>query len=78
LTFAGDQPVAALGFRAAALNLEVRDRFIGWSYEQQKVHLQQVVNNSRFLIFPWVSVDNLGSYLLGHVIKKLADDWQDK
>jgi len=33
---------------------------------------------SRFLIFPWVSVDNLGSYLLGHVIKRLADDWQDK
>jgi hypothetical protein len=34
-----------------------------------------VINNSRFLILPWVKVDNLASHVLGLVMGQVADDW---
>jgi SRSO17 transposase/GNAT superfamily N-acetyltransferase len=75
LAFSGGRPVAALGFRSAALKMECRDRFIGWSAEQRAKHLSRVANNNRFLILPEVRVKNLGSYLLARVIRQLQPDW---
>ena len=40
------------------------------------MNLPWVVNNQRFLIFPWVSVKDLASHVLGQVAARLADDWQ--
>ena len=37
--------------------------------------LQRVVNNSRFLVLPWVRVKNLASRLLALLAKRLAADW---
>ncbi len=75
LVFSGDAPIAALSFRAASLRLGSRDCFIGWSDIQRKKHLNQVANNNRFLILPWVRVKNLGSYLLSQISAPLIQDW---
>ncbi len=75
LVFSDGRPIAALSFRAASLKLGSRDSFIGWSDIQRKKHLNQVANNNRFLILPWVQVKNLGSYLLSQTSALLISDW---
>jgi hypothetical protein len=71
-----DRPVAALSWSAPALKLAARDRFIGWSPEQRKRHLKQIVGNSRFLVMPWVRIPNLASHVLGLNIACLPLDWR--
>ncbi len=70
-----DRPVAALAFSAPARALRVRDQWIGWSAVQRKAHLDRVVNNSRFLILPWVTVKNLASQVLARTLARLPQDW---
>lgn len=60
----------------AAKALELRDRWIGWSARQRLSNLPWVVNNNRYLIYPWVRVENLASHVLGQLAGQLADDWQ--
>ena len=76
LAFSGNTPIAALWWSAPALKLRVRDRYIGWSDEQRKRHLDRVANNSRFLIPPWVNSRNLASHLLSLNAKRLRADWK--
>jgi hypothetical protein len=73
--FAGDRPVAALSWSAAARNLRVRDGFVGWSEHQRRRHLKHVVSNSRFLVLPWVHVPNLASHVLSMNMRRLKEDW---
>jgi len=68
--------LGAIGFSAAAWTLRPRDTMIGWNKEQRTNRLNKVVNNSRFLILPWVHVKNLASKVLALCIKKLPQDWQ--
>jgi len=75
LAFLEGRPVAALSFSAPALRLRVRDQYIGWSAAQRKAHLHRVVNNSRFLILPWVEVKNLASHVLARALARLPQDW---
>ena len=70
-----DRPVAALAFSAPARTLRVRDKWIGWSTAQRKAHLDRVVNNSRFLILPWVQIPNLASQVLARTLARLPGDW---
>ena len=56
--------------------LPCRDKFIGWNKRAREKRLEQVLNNSRFLIFPWVRVANLASKALALATAQLADDWQ--
>jgi SRSO17 transposase len=65
-----DHPVAALSWSAPALKISDRDRFIGWSEDQRKTHLDRIANNSRFLILPWVNVRNLASHVLSLNIRR--------
>jgi hypothetical protein len=65
-------------FAGAAKALRVRDRWIGWTERQRLRNLGWVINNSRFLIFPWVRVKNLGSHILGQVIRRVGGDWLDR
>ncbi len=58
-------------FSGAAKSIGVRDRWIGWSQEQRLRNLAWVINNSRFLIFPWVKVANLASHILGQICKQI-------
>jgi len=75
LAFLQGRPVAALSFSAPALALRVRDRYIGWSAAQRRAHRDRVVNNSRFLILPWVAVQNLASHVLARAVARLPGDW---
>jgi hypothetical protein len=70
--------LACLVFGAAAWKCRDRDRFIGWSAPQRQRHLGLIVNNTRFLILPWVGVPHLASWILGQVSRRLARDWQTK
>jgi hypothetical protein len=72
-----EQPIALLGFGAAAWQTAPRDRYIGWSHEQRKRNLQLVVNNARFLILPWIQSKNLASMLLAKVARVLPEHWQE-
>lgn len=63
-------------FSSPAWKMALRDRWIGWSDEQRKANLQKIVNNSRFLIFPWVEVKNLASSALALAVRTVPDDWQ--
>ena len=39
-------------------------------------NLHLVVNNARFLIFPWVTSRNLASRILSGVVQEMPLDWQ--
>jgi hypothetical protein len=70
--------LACLVFGAAAWKCQDRDRFIGWTAQQRQKYLPLVVNNTRFLILPWVRVPDLGSWTLGQVARRISQDWQAK
>ena len=74
--YAGGRLVALLGFSAAAWKVAPRDRYIGWSPEQRKSYLHLVVDNSRFLILPWVRAKNLASRILSCMVKQLPAFWE--
>ena len=63
-------------FSSPAWTMAERDQWIGWDHEQRRKNLQKVINNSRFLIFPWVRVKSLASSCLALAAKIVPDDWQ--
>jgi hypothetical protein len=67
--------VALLSFGASAWKTKPRDDLIGWSTQQRERNLHLIVNNSRFLIVPWVRQKNLASRVLSLVSRRLPDDW---
>ena len=76
--FSKDQILALLGFSAAAWKIAPRDKFIGWDTHRRKENLHYIVNNSRFLILPWVRMKNLASRILGGLAKRLPQDWSTR
>lgn len=68
--------LGCLQFSSPAWKMAPRDRWIGWSDEQRQRNLQKVINNSRFLILPWVKVKNLASSVLALAVRTVPDDWQ--
>lgn len=70
--------LACLVFSAAAWKVACRDQFIGWTHPQRERQLARVVNNTRFLILPWVTVANLASHVLGRAVHRLGPEWQAK
>jgi hypothetical protein len=81
LSYFIESPHGLLGcvlFQGAAKALRVRDEWIGWTKAQRLRNLPWVINNSRFLVFPWVKVKNLGSHTLGQILRRIRDDWQDR
>jgi hypothetical protein len=67
--------LGALGFAAAALHLQARDRWIGWDLETRRAHLDRVVGLSRFLVRPSVQCRNLASRVLGLAMARLPQDF---
>jgi len=76
--YAAEQPIALLGFGAAAWQTAPRDRYIGWSDEQRKRNLHLIVNNARFLILPWVQSKNLASMILAQAARLLPGHWHER
>ena len=70
--------VALLGFSACAWAAADRDKYIGWDGYLRKKNLRFIVNNSRFLILPWVQSKGLASRILAMATRQLADDWQKR
>ena len=56
--------LGCLLFGFATRNLECRDTWIGWQGQAHRKHLDLVISNSRFLLFPWVQVKFLASKAL--------------
>jgi hypothetical protein len=71
----GDVELGCMMFSASAWALEARDRWIGWDEKSRKERLHLVVNNSRFLIFPWVRIKNLASRALAQAARQIRTDW---
>jgi hypothetical protein len=71
-----DAVLGCFQFSSPAWTMAPRDRWIGWNNEQRNRNLQKIINNSRFLLFPWVHVKNLASSVLALAAKTVPDDWQ--
>jgi hypothetical protein len=59
------RPLSCLLFGSAAWQCAVRDGFIGWSASTRQAHLQEITNNTRFLILPKVPTYCYTSSVLG-------------
>lgn len=68
--------LGGLGFGSAALYLESRDTWLGWSNAQRSEHLPRVINMTRFLIRPTVRCPNLASHVLGLCARRIATDFE--
>jgi hypothetical protein len=70
--------VGCMQFSSPAWRMAVRDGWIGWDEPTRRRNLQRVVNNSRFLILPWVRVKNLASRALSLATRRLGGDWSER
>lgn len=75
LVFLDRRVIACMGFGCSAFKVACRDRFIGWNAGEKAANISKVINNSRFLILPWVRIPHLASFILGKIIKRLRSDW---
>lgn len=70
--------LGAMGFGAAAWKVASRDEWIGWSALAREAHLARVLNQARFLILPWVRVDNLASRVLSLAARRIGADFETR
>ncbi len=70
--------VGCVQFSSPAWRMATRDGWIGWDDATRQQSLQRIVNNSRFLILPWVRVKNLASTVLSLALKRLRADWPQR
>ena len=75
IAFSNDRPIACLAWSSAPWYIGARDRFIGWSSETRQKNLCLIINNTRFLVLPWVKVPHLASHLLALNRRRLTEDW---
>jgi hypothetical protein len=66
--------LGCLLFTSAAGAIEGRDRWIGWDDVAKKKHLNLVVNQSRFLLFPWIKIKNPASHVLSIASRQIGHD----
>ena len=78
LVVAEPEPVGCVLVAGAAKAVGRRDRWIGWSDAERIKHLPWVVNNTRFLIFPWVRIRHLASHVLGQFQRRVRADFLER
>jgi hypothetical protein len=76
LVWTQGRPVACLAWSSAPRHLGSRDRYIGWSAETRRRNICFIAYNTRFLILPWVRIENLASHILGRMAARISEDWQ--
>jgi hypothetical protein len=76
MAFSSGRPIACLSWGSAAWKVDCRDRYIGWSHAVRTENLYRIINNTRFLVLPFVAVPNLASHLLSRNLRLLLQDWQ--
>jgi hypothetical protein len=67
--------LGCLLFSYASRVLPDRDYWIGWDSQARLKRLNLVINNNRYLIFPWVTVKHLASKALSIACQQLPSDW---
>ena len=65
--------IGCLQFSSPAWRMKARDQWIGWDDSRREAALQQVVNNSRFLLL--APIHNLASAILSCTLRRLRSDW---
>ncbi|MDR1296661.1 MAG: DUF4338 domain-containing protein, partial [Deltaproteobacteria bacterium] len=73
----GRRMVAAISFCSASFKLAPRDKYIGWDEKTRLEYLPRLINNNRFLIFPWIRIHNLASHILSLSVKRARKDWNE-
>ena len=73
---AGGRVLGAMGFGGAAWKVAPRDQFIGWTAEERQSRLHMIVNQTRFLILPWIRCQNLATKSLA--TRRLPGDWEER
>ena len=73
---APEKVLACLLWSSPAWRMAARDTWLGWDDGERGRNLQRIVNNSRFLILPWVRVKGLASKILGACARQLPEDWE--
>jgi hypothetical protein len=68
------EAVGCFQFSSPAWRMKARDQWIGWDDKRREKGLQQVVNNSRFLVL--ASIRNLASAMLSAALRHLKPDWE--
>ena len=68
--------LGCLQFSSPAWQMKARDAWIGWNKTSHKLHLSRLINNSRFLILPWVRIHNLASHVLALALRTVTVDWE--
>ena len=63
---------------SGARAISCRDEWIGWTAQSRLSNLPFVINNSRFLLFPWVRVPHLASHVLGQLVRQIRKDWHQR
>lgn len=67
--------LGCLQFSSPAWSMKARDEWIGWSDATRRQGLPRLINNSRFLILPWIRIPNLASHVLALALKAVVHDW---
>jgi len=76
IAYFNGQPIACMAWCSTVFRIQSRDQFIGWDSEARSKNNRFMVNNSRFLILPWIQIKNLASYLLGLSARTISHDWE--
>jgi len=75
LIYTEERILGAIGWCDPAWHLAARDNLLNdLGFELEEIRLRGI-NNGRFLILPWVRVQNLASHLLSLANKELQRDW---
>jgi hypothetical protein len=73
-----ERVLACLLWTSAAWKMAARDGWIGWTDTQRRRNLLFIVNNSRFLILPWIRIRGLASTILSRCARQLPGDWEQR
>ncbi|MDA2924220.1 DUF4338 domain-containing protein, partial [Acidobacteria bacterium AH-259-L09] len=68
--------VGCVQLSSPAWKIAPRDGWIGWDEPTRRRNLQRIVNQSRFLLLPWVRIRNLASHILAKMVREFPSDWE--
>lgn len=77
LVYSESRVVAAFGMCEPAWSVAARDTSLATCGLNIEAIRLRGINNGRFLIMPWVRVDNLASFLLGAATRHVVRDWRE-
>jgi len=72
------QLVGCLAWGAATYRNGPRDTYLGWDLATKRARLPLVVQNTRFLLLPWVRIPHLASKVLAATLRRLPADWESR